>query len=274
MALWGPDAEPREVPEALPELPARPRPPERWWDIALVPLVSAVLSIAVAATAMWFDRRLMEKDVLAGGTGSAGFEASPWFLFASMSILYFTALAAIALLLFWRGHRLGTVFLSRGARMAIWIAVPAGISLALAVMALLSLLPPDLQEELATQNAALEPTSLEQALGVFVVAVFFAPFVEELYFRGIMLRVFSRAMPFAVAATFTAALFSLVHGHLFLSPGLGGWLLTGIIFLLGFVLAFLARAGGSLRAPVLLHAAYNATLVVPTVAAFLTGAQT
>lgn len=273
MAVWGPDAEPRDDPEYSAPAPA-PRPPERWWDLLLVPVVAITLALGLAALAIWFDGRAASEDVLSGRFSSSGLEDSIYFLFASMGVLYLAMLAIVALLLFWRGHGFAPVFFARGKPLALWGAVPAGILLALAVMLLLSFLPPAMQEELAEQNVALDPSTLGEALAIFVIAVVLAPLAEELYFRGIMLRVFSRRLPFAGAAVLTAALFSLVHGHLFLSPGLGGWLLSGVIFVLGVLLALFARAGRSLRAPVLLHAAYNATLVIPSIAALLAGVQT
>jgi membrane protease YdiL (CAAX protease family) len=272
MAVWGPDAAPRDVPEPLPDAPLRPA--ERWWDLILVPVVALAFSFAAGAMAVVIEVAIGERGLLTGSFTSGNVEQSPYFLFGAMGALYLAMLGAVALLLFWRGHRFGPVFFARGRRFAAWAAIPAGIVLAIAVMVLLSMLPAAMQEELIEQNSALDPSTLGEALAVFVVAVLFAPLAEELYFRGIMLRVFSRGMSFAAASVVTAALFSLVHGHLFLSPGLGGWLLTGIIFLLGFLLALFARAGRSLRAPFLLHASYNATLVVPTIAGFLSGAQT
>ena len=267
MAVWGPNAEPRDVLEPLPE--ALPRPPERWWDLFLVPIISIALTLGLVALAVWFDARTAREDVLSGSFPSRGLETSPLFLFASMGVLYLAMLGAAAMLLFLRGHRLRPVFFPRGAGRVAWVAVPAGMALAVAVMGLLSLLPPEMQQELAEQNAALDPSTLGEALAIFVIAVLLAPLAEELYFRGLMLRVFSRGISFAAAAVVTAALFSLVHGHLFLSPGLGGWLLTGIIFVLGLLLALFARAGRSLRAPFFLHAAYNATLVIPSIVELL-----
>lgn len=273
MAVWGPDAEPRGHPEFIEPAPV-PRPPERWWDIVVVLAVALALSFLAGAVAFAVETFIADEDLLTGRFPSGGAAQSPYFLFGAMGALYLATLGAVALLLFFRGHRLGTVFFARGARLAAWGAVPTGIVLAIAVMVLLSFLPPAMQEELIEQNAALEPSTLGEALAVFVIAVLLAPLAEELYFRGIMLRVFARAMPFAAAATVTAALFSLVHGHLFLSPGLGGWILSGVIFVLGALLALFARMGRSLRAPFLLHASYNATLVVPSVAGLLTGVQT
>jgi len=273
MAIWGPDAAPRGHSEFIEPAPVT-RPPERWWDLVVVLAVALALSFLAGAVAFAVEAVTADEDLLTGRFPSGGAAQSPYFLFGAMGALYLATLGAVALLLFFRGHRLGTVFFARGARLAAWGAVPTGILLAIAVMALLSFLPPAMQEELIEQSAALDPSTLGEALAVFVIAVLLAPVAEELYFRGIMLRVFARRIPFAAAAIVTAALFSLVHGHLFLSPGLGGWLLTGIIFLLGFLLALFARAGRSLRAPFLLHASYNATLVVPTIAGFLSGAQT
>lgn len=260
MAVWGPEAEPRPTLELGPEPEPKPRAPrsaESWLDLILLPLLSVGLVGALIVGAARMSLPLDDAVILYG----------------SMTVLYVAIILVAALLLRFRGLRLFQAFLSAGRAWSVWIAIPLGVVLALCASGVIELLPGDVQQELIERNAAMMPDTLVQAIALFFVAALLAPLAEELYFRGHMLRLMSRHMSFGVSAVFSALLFSLVHGHI-LSPGVGGMVLTFIIFLLGIALAFIGRWGGSLRAPFAMHAAYNATLTIPGVYLLLTGAQT
>ncbi|MDX5365431.1 MAG: CPBP family intramembrane metalloprotease [Alphaproteobacteria bacterium] len=260
MAVWGPDAPVRDSAAADAAI-AAPRPAERWIDIPLVPLIASGLpALAISAGAI-------------SGTHFGVGIFSNYALYVAMAGFYLSVLAAIAFLLILRGKRVGRVFLARGNAVWTYIAVPAGMLMALGAGWMLTLLPDALQQEMMEKNEALQPGTLGEALSLLVIVAVLAPLAEEIYFRGIMLRVFGRHLPFAVSAVLTAILFSLVHGHLFPVPGQSGIVLTGILFVLGVLLALFAHAGKSLRAPVAMHAAYNATLTLPGVYMLLT-AQT
>lgn len=260
MAVWGPEAPPREampahqVPvEAAVEEPS----PERWADLLIVPLVAggAIYGlISLFPLVSPFLQRhfgpLPAADIL---------------LYGSMAALYLGMLLVTALLLMSRGASLARLYFGRGAGLWTLAALPSGILLALCAMGVLSLLPEDMQQELMERSAALEPDTLGAAIAMFAIAALLAPVAEEVYFRGTMLRLFARRLSPALAALASAVVFSLSHGHLFPSPGAAGLVLTAILIVLGLVLARFARGGGGLRAPFLLHASYNATLMLPGV---------
>lgn len=252
MKVWEPEAEPRPTAEPAPRTP---RTAESWLDLILLPLLSVGLTGALIFGAGQVSLPLDEAVVLYG----------------SMIVLYAAVILAVALLLRLRGLRLFQTFLSAGRAWSGWVAIPLGILLALCASGVIELLPEGIQQELMERNEEMMPDTPGQAIALFFVAVLLAPLAEELYFRGHLLRLMARHMSFGVAAVLSALLFSLVHGHL-LSPGLGGMVLTLIIFLLGIALAFVARWGGSLRAPFVLHAAYNATLTLPGIYLLLTDA--
>ena len=74
-----------------------------------------------------------------------------------------------------------------------------------------------------------------------------APLLEELLFRGLLLRTFTRYGPrFAVFAS--AMLFAFTHGNL--TQGLG-------TFFMGVLLAVVAQRAGSVRPTVMIHMFYN-----------------
>ena len=94
---------------------------------------------------------------------------------------------------------------------------------------------------------------------LFVVgAVIFAPLVEELLFRGVLLRSLLRKVSPATAVVVSAVIFALVHyiGDPNTLPFLPA--LTG----LGVVLAFTALRTGDLSTSIFIHAGFNLTTTI------------
>jgi membrane protease YdiL (CAAX protease family) len=92
----------------------------------------------------------------------------------------------------------------------------------------------------------------------FVGAVIFAPLVEELLFRGVLLRALLRKVEPATAVVVSALIFALVHyigdpNTLPFLPALAG---------LGAVLAMTALRTGDLSASIFIHAGFNLTTTV------------
>lgn len=260
MAIWGPDAPVRDA-TASDGVTAAPRPAERWIDILLVPLIaSGLMALLLAIMALSGDRfrDRLDIDLLSSSA-----------LYAAMAGYYVLVIATVFTLLLLRGKTMGGVFFGKGGGVWTFVAVPAGFLVALGAGGLLMLLPEAMQQELTEKSAALEPGTIGEALLLLLAVAVLAPLAEEIYFRGIMLRVFARHVSFAASAVLTAIFFALVHGHLFPVPGLSGLVLTGILFVIGILLALFARAGGSVRAPFAMHAAYNTTLMLPGIYALL-----
>jgi membrane protease YdiL (CAAX protease family) len=92
----------------------------------------------------------------------------------------------------------------------------------------------------------------------FVGAVVFAPLVEELLFRGVLLRSLLRKVTPATAVLISAVIFALVHyiGDPNTLPFLPA--LTG----LGAVLALVALRTGDLSASIFIHAGFNLTTTI------------
>ena len=103
-----------------------------------------------------------------------------------------------------------------------------------------SLVPPPLPVEL----------DLEQlAVVTFLLVVVVAPVVEEVFFRGFLFRALAQRLGFWVAATASAALFSVAHLDV---------ALAGPAFLSGVVFAWVYWRAGSLWPAVLAHTSQNA----------------
>ena len=110
--------------------------------------------------------------------------------------------------------------------------------------------------------AAIFPkTPAELALGLFVIGVL-APFAEEWYFRGFLLRWLRQSMSATVAVVITAVVFALVHFFMLLQPGGAGWVSTGEVVVMALVMAAWALRSGSLWPSFAIHLGYNAVVVV------------
>jgi len=277
MPGWGekpaPSAEPDKAADATPLVTFRPA--HRWWDIAAVPL------LAVAATLLLGAAVALVYALLHGLSFPelrAAFDRvrdATYVVYGSQIVLYFALAAAIAALLALRGYGLRETHFQPVRGRVVFAALVMGVVLAVLAMLLLSVLPEETQRQMIEQSDLLMPETVGEAALLLVIAVLLAPLVEELYFRGIVLRVLGARLPFAGAAAFTAVFFSLMHGHLFTMPDVAGWVLSGVIFVLGMVLAWLTRWSGSLRPAIAMHAAYNFVLFMPSIGAMLAaGVQT
>jgi membrane protease YdiL (CAAX protease family) len=92
-------------------------------------------------------------------------------------------------------------------------------------------------------------------LGFVVVAVVMAPLIEELFFRGLVLRVFEKAMPSWLAVGLQGVLFGMAH--LRLEWGWANVFIVVPISLAGMVLGFLANRYHRLGPGILCHAWFN-----------------
>jgi membrane protease YdiL (CAAX protease family) len=106
------------------------------------------------------------------------------------------------------------------------------------------------------------PTAAQIAL-LIAVAVVIAPIVEEIAFRGLLLRTFMRRMPFWPAALLSTAVFALFHTYE-VSTFAGAAALAASVATLGMTNCYLVRITGRLAPGMLVHASFNlvATVVV------------
>lgn len=105
--------------------------------------------------------------------------------------------------------------------------------------------PTPSQQVLGTDRVQL--SALEGVLlGTMVVVV--GPFVEELIFRGLLLRYAAGRMPVVLAVIGTSVLFAVAHGYTSLIV---------VFFLLGVALSVVAIRTNGLSSPFLLHAMHN-----------------
>jgi membrane protease YdiL (CAAX protease family) len=132
-----------------------------------------------------------------------------------------------------------------------------GMALAFAVMIGSSLFPPNSPPIERLLNTP-------QAVAMFAIyAVFFAPILEEVMFRGFLFGVVEQMAGASVAVRTTAVVFALLH-----VPQLwGSWAGMLVIFFVGFLLSEVRRRTDSLIPSVIVHTSYNGMIFV----AFLIG---
>jgi membrane protease YdiL (CAAX protease family) len=112
---------------------------------------------------------------------------------------------------------------------------------------------------LAHQLSAPAHQDTAAAHGILQISVLFvflavgAPIVEELFFRGLLLRGLLGRAPVAVAVVVTGLLFALAHFEALQFPGLAAF---------GVVLGLLAWRTGRLGPGIAAHAAFNAAAVI------------
>jgi len=93
-------------------------------------------------------------------------------------------------------------------------------------------------------------------LAVFSVTV--APFMEEMIFRGVFFAFFERMIGIRSALLVTALLFALIHAPEYW----GAWSGLALILVVGLVCSTARALTGSVVPGVILHVAYNGTLMV------------
>jgi membrane protease YdiL (CAAX protease family) len=156
----------------------------------------------------------------------------------------------------------------RGAHWLNFALVPLLFVVGVSVVASLNLLVAQLAGSF--ENPQVDAISGGQAFGLgqlgaglLLIAVL-VPFVEELFFRGMLYPLLRRRLPAAAAVAANAAIFSVVHVIPVLLPGL---------FVVGLLLAYLRERSGSIWPGVLYHMMQNGLAMVAIYAALRLGAM-
>lgn len=119
----------------------------------------------------------------------------------------------------------------------------------------------DVEPETNVEFLEGQPLGVLLVLAVLTVTV--APVVEEVLFRGVVLRGLMLRLPFWPAAVLSSAAFAALHVQ---SVGLSSLFTVAAIGTLGLGLCLLARRTGRLGPSIGVHALYNAGVLLLTVA--------
>lgn len=225
---------------------------ELFYLLLFVPFALIVSNFTVAAGYVTF-RHLTGRH---GPMGEAG--QNPFLLVANQSLFYAFLFSYIFLLVVakYRSPFWATVQWRNPTLRQALFRFLEGVLLAFLVQFSPQLLPDK-------ENFPLEQL-LRSPHGAYVVgafAVLVAPFMEELLFRGVLFAIFERRAGLRFAVVSTAILFAALH----VPEYWGAWHHVMMILLVGVVFSLARGLTGSLAPSVILHLAYNATLM----AAFL-----
>jgi len=213
---------------------------------AVVALFSSNLLVVTGYTLLkpWFGWHLSDRAL----------GENPFFLLVLQSVFYLFILGYLYLLvainyrqpfwraLAWRRPRLKQVL----------VCLAGGVLLAGVVLAAPSLLPeaPDFPlEHLFSSPAA------GYAVGSFAILV--APLMEELVFRGLLFGIFESRVGLRFAVLVTAVLFAGLH----VPEYWGAWNHALMILVVGLAFSFARGLTGSLAPSIILHVAYNSTMM-------------
>ncbi len=193
---------------------------------------------------------------LAGWHASvASLAQNPFFLLAFQALFYLLLLGYVFLLVVTHYH---LPFL-QGIRWRVPAPgsalgyLAAGVALAIAVQFAPTVLPD--KDQFPLQQLFSSAAS-SYAVGAF--AILIAPFMEELIFRCVFFNVLETRVSRGFAIFMTALLFAALH----VPEYWGAWNHVMLIFLVGMVFSLARGVTGSLAPSVLLHGAYNASLIV------------
>lgn len=179
---------------------------------------------------------------------------SPFFLLVLQMMLYGLILLYLYLVVavkygqpFWASLR----WRNPGVR-GVWLYLLGGFALAVSVQFFPTVLPD--KQNFPLRDFFNSP-AVAYAAGAF--AVFIAPFMEELIFRGFLFAIFERQVGITFAVGATAVLFALLH----VPEYSGAWNHVLLILFVGIVFSLARGITDSLVPSVLLHLTYNLSLM-------------
>ena len=175
----------------------------------------------------------------------------PLLLVPAQAVAYLFLIAFIHLLLYSRYAQGMTEAIPFRRPRHVAALVGAGVALAFAIQLIDSRLP-------IPKQLPIDEFFKGQAEGWVMLAfgVFIAPFVEELFFRGLLYPVLNRLTGAVAALVITSAAFAALHA----SQLAFSWAPLLSLFLVGMALTLVRARGNSVLASTLVHMAYNATL--------------
>ncbi len=172
-------------------------------------------------------------------------------------IAYLPIVAVIARMLPWLAHRsLSALGLRLPTLRDVGIAAGSAVLMLMTVLAVAELQSSLLSEPPHQQVMELFKQARHDA-GYYLllsIAVVFAPFVEELVFRGFIFNAFLKYVPFATSMLASGAIFSAMHVF---SGGEPQYSVFFPLFAGGMILAWVYYQTGSLTASMLTHGLFN-----------------
>ena len=193
-------------------------------------------------------------------TGQRGASDSADWPLATVALLQVPFYGAMVGAALWATSRKGSGPVTDLGLRARWADVPLGLVIGFVVQLFVGLLYLPLFWWTDLDSSDLDKPARELAdkahgagvLLLILVVVIAAPIVEEIFFRGLLLRALERRVGTPVAVVLSAAVFAVTHFQLLQLPAL---------FVFGLVAGHLAVRSGRLGPGIIAHLAFNATAV-------------
>jgi membrane protease YdiL (CAAX protease family) len=143
--------------------------------------------------------------------------------------------------------------------------IPFVLGLGFAFFSATLLMNRDIQPETPLTELIAATDSMVPVLAFLAMAIFLAPFLEEIVFRGYFFGVLRRYKGEAVAVVAVAASFAVLHFDQYW----GDWLAIALVTLLGFALTLVRSWSGSTAASIITHYSYNFFVTLIPIATLL-----
>lgn len=231
-----------------------PREPHRWKLLDLVLFLTFAAIWLLLSPLVAYIGYAVLRPIVGWEVSTAALPQNASFAVVTQTIYYLPILAYVYFLVvfyyqqpFWYGLMWRNLSWPQGTRCFM-----GGIALALFTLLALALLPDKqsfpLEQLFSSPRAA-------YVVGGFAVLV--APFMEEIIFRGVLFAFLENLVGSRFAIVTTALLFAALH----LPEYWGAWHHAALIVLVGAVFSVTRGITGSLTPSVILHFAYNTTLM-------------
>lgn len=236
--------------------------PPRWgvWD-ALVGFIAAqVLSTAVGAVVIGVlaSRAVAVGSSLATALDDQARTASAGLGLAALALMQLPLWATQVGTVLWAGEVRGRgVVRDFGLRIRpidIPVGLAGGLAAQIAVSAAYAVVSQlfDLDPDQTARQISAKGSGLA-VLALFLLFAVVAPVVEELFYRGLLLRSLERSLPRGWALGVSALVFGAVHFELLLLPGL---------FVAGLIFGWLVQRAGRLGPGIFAHIGFNALTIL------------
>lgn len=268
------DTKPDAAKSAAPPAPAAARSAPHGWVLIGAPLLGYALAIILLGAAIFaalaaargtpYAVPLMGA-VLSLRSGTFGYP----FYMGIMALIYAGVLFTTWAILPKKGAAALTSYFRRVSGTTMGFAVFTGLFLAFALVVAQSEI---LIHHIATFHAtksetAIVPMSLKDVAPGLVVVALVGPIVEEVYFRGLLLRWLGSKTNVVFAVLVSAAVFAATHAKFVSHNEIEGLILTGELAVLGLATAVWALATRSLWPSFAVHGSYNAAVIMLPLAA-------
>ena len=226
-------------------------------------IASPVLGVALALVAVVLIAFLAAPAHVTVAQYVRTFSANYYAQMATNILIYVAVFLAIWLLLPRRSEASLRSYFPSVSGPTVWLALASGVGFAIVIAVVLTVLAESHAvsfHETPAERALIPHNLPEFALALVAIAIV-GPIVEEVYFRGILLRWLRAKMPRAIAAVPNAALFAATHFRFATHIGIEGLVLTAGLFVFGLFAVAWASATKSLWPSIAAHGMYNATLI-------------